>query len=371
MRKRTLFLSLAILIAAAGCATSPEVAKKPRRIFFPPPPTEPKLEYINTYQSQHDFPKTRAQRRLERIFGREEPRMFRRPIDIASDGRGKVYIADSEHVNVVVYDLVNYKIRMLADPGVFDSVVGVAVDGDGNVYVSDRKKKKVLVFDKEGKPLHSFGGEPLLEWPVGVAVDDKLGRVYVTDVKKHTVEAFDRKGKPLFSIGGERGVRSSRKGEFSFPVDVEAAPDGSIVVVDTMNARVQIFDSSGKFLRAFGKRGDAADAFGFIKGIGIDTEGHLYITDADSAMIKVYDMEGNVLLAIGGKYRVRAGEVAAGGFMLVSGIDVDRKNGIYVADQMNKLFQVFQYLDEEYLEKNPVPFGRPPEPDAAEGGEGK
>jgi hypothetical protein len=40
---------------------------------------------------------------------------------------------------------------------------------------------------------------------------------------------------------------------------------------------------------------------------------------------------------------------------MLAGISVDSNNGIFVADQMNRSIQVFQYLDEEYLKANPLP----------------
>ena len=357
--RRLFYLALAAAsIGAGGCAVAPEVAKQ--RVLYPPPPEIPRVEFLGAYQDQHSFPKADSQIMKEKILGKQPSQGLARPVDVASDGKGRVFVSDTAAATVYVYDLVNYKIRTLGE-GVFVKPVGLAVDADGTVYVADGFKNKVLVFDSNEKPLFSIAG---FGRPVGIAVDDRLGRIYVSDVKKHNIQVFDKKGGALFTIG-ERGFG---EGEFNFPLDVEVAPDGSVVVLDAMNARIQIFDQSGKFISKFGRRGSSPDSFGRVKGLGVDTEGHIYISDAGSKNIKIYDMEGTFLMVLGASLHLSGGvKLVPAGFSLPSGVDVDDKNGIFVADQLNKLFQHFQYLDEEYLKKNPLPGREGPE-GAGEGG---
>ena len=351
--KRSFLVSLSLAaLVLGGCVSTPKpVSTEKPRVFFPFPPEVPKVEFKGAYRSENDFPKKES-RFLDALLGENEGEMrFKRPTDIASNGEGMVYISDAENGKVYVYDLVNYNIHFLAEGKIFKKPLGLATDGDGHIYVVDKDVNKVLVFDRDEKPLNSIGGSDYFDWPVGVAVDDNLGRVYVTDTRRHSVSAFDKKGGFLFSFGKKGGA----DGEMNFPVDLEVAPDGSIVVVDMINSRVQIFDSSGKFVRAFGKRGDNVDAFSMLKGVGIDSESHIYLTDADTGQIKIYNMEGSPLLTFGGKFPSRGPAWNIAGFGIPSGIDVDKKNGIHIADQYNQMFQVFQYLDAEYLKNNPLP----------------
>ena len=352
-------LSATALWAMGGCAATPEVVKE--RIFFPFPPDKPKIEFIDAHQGENTFPKSAAKKRKEFFLGEDPYQLFGRPKDVASDGEGRLYVADQVEKNVWVVDLVNYKMTRLTEDPLFVDPVGLAVGGEGNVYVADARNKKVYVFDKEKRPLFSISGAAVatvadLDWvPVGLAVDDKLGRLYVTDRVYHKVHAFDKKGgEYLFSIGKGQGDVDEA---FNTPVDVAVAPDGRVVVIDTMNARVQVFDSDGKFLNKFGRRGSSPDSFGLIKGAGIDTEGHLYIADAEARMIKIYDLDGNYLMPLGGAvYEPGPGKpLIVGGFNSVVGMDVDKKNRIFVVDQMNKMVQIFQYLDEDYLKEHPLP----------------
>jgi hypothetical protein len=61
-------------------------------------------------------------------------------------------------------------------------------------------------------------------------------------------------------------------------------------------------------------------------------------------------MEGNLLLVVGGPYS----GLAPGGFNLPMDISIDKNDRIFVVDQLNLAIQVFQYLNEEYLKKNPI-----------------
>lgn len=359
LKKMTICLSLfAAFWALGGCAGAPEVAKQ--RVFFPFPPDSPRFEYIHSYQSEADFPKSAAQKRKEAIFGKDPVQGLGNPMDVVSDGEGKMYVSDTSAKNVWVYDLVNYRVKKLVDTPLFITPMGLALDGEGNLYVADSENKKVYVFDKDGTPLYNISKNNIpdigdADWmPIGVSVDNKLGRVYISERRRHLVDAFDKKGGYLFSIGKGLG---NVDGAFNVPIDVEVAPDGRIVVVDTMNARVQIFDSEGKFLKKFGRRGSGADSFGFLKGGAIDTEGHLYLTDSDARMIKIFDLDGNFLMTIGGAaYTSKPGKPRViGGFNLIAGISMDKKNRLYVVDQLNKMVQVFQYLDEAYLKEHPLP----------------
>ncbi len=66
---------------------------------------------------------------------------------------------------------------------------------------------------------------------------DLSGNVYVADRANHRIQKFDRNG-AFLTAWGEPGVKS---GQMSNPVDVAVAPDGTIYVADSGNARVEVF----------------------------------------------------------------------------------------------------------------------------------
>ena len=96
-----LFLSLFLLLA--GCASEQQIVQK-ERFFWPPLPDRPRIEWLGAYSSQLDFPTTSWRHFKESLFGADAPVGFTRPIDIRSDGAGRVYLTDPAIPALVLYD---------------------------------------------------------------------------------------------------------------------------------------------------------------------------------------------------------------------------------------------------------------------------
>ncbi|MDW8275139.1 MAG: 6-bladed beta-propeller, partial [Candidatus Nitrosocaldus sp.] len=67
----------------------------------------------------------------------------------------------------------------------------------------------------------------------------------------------------LFKFGRE----GSGDGEFMFPNGVAVDSNGNIIVADTFNNRIQVFDSNGNFLFKFGREGSGDGEFMFPTGV--------------------------------------------------------------------------------------------------------
>lgn len=343
---------LFFLVFLSGCA-SPEVK---RRYFWPRPPETPRIEFVASYWSEDDFSMTARKRLLDVTTGVERSPGFDKPWGIASNGEGKVYITDTNLGGVIVFDMNKQKVALLGGAervggGSFLAPVGITLDGNGNIYVSDPKRNRVQSFTKDEKPRKVIGDDKSLNWPVGMAVDDALGRLYVVNGRNHNIAVFDLEGKYLFSIG----QRGDGDGEFNFPTDLDVDSKGNIVVADSMNARVQILDKEGKFIRKFGQRGDRPEDFKIIKGIAVSREDNIYVVDSATERILVFNNEGEPLTSIGGTAAVaETMRLSPGGFLIPQDIDIDKNDTIYVVDSMNKRFQVFQIINEEWLKSHPI-----------------
>lgn len=345
--------ALIFILFLTGCAAPQQQAK--RRYFWPPPPEVPRVEFLNAYWGEDDFPKTGWQAFMESLVGAEHIRL-ERPWGVTSDGEGKIYVTDMNESVVKVFDTKKYTVSYLGgkeEGGIFQNPIGLALDAAGNVYVSDSKKNLVFVYGKDEKPLMTIGGPEILKWPVGLAINDKLGRLYVANVQMHNIAVFDLSGKHLFSFARAGG----RSGQLRYPNSVAIASDGSVVVADTMNARVQVFDSDGKFIRAMGNRGDGVTDLQIPKGIGVTKAGNIYVTDGRGNKIVVFSMNGDALTSIGGKFSyagIGKMKLLPGGFLQPSGLFIDKNDTIYVSDSFNGRLQIFQELNEEYLKEHPV-----------------
>jgi DNA-binding beta-propeller fold protein YncE len=154
----------------------------------------------------------------------------------------------------------------------------------------------------------------------------------VTDTPVHQVKVFNLQGQLLNSIGqfGE-GVA-----DLNYPTHL-AINDGELYVSDTLNARIQVYSTqSGKHLRQLGKRGLFVGDLVRPKGVAADSEHNIYIIESNHDHLLVYNRKGEFLMPIRGG--------GGGNFYLPSGVWVDFKNRVFVADTLNNRVAVFQFL---------------------------
>jgi DNA-binding beta-propeller fold protein YncE len=176
------------------------------------------------------------------------------------------------------------------------------------------------------------GGEGYFKRPTGIAVDSEAGRIYVTDTLRDQVFVLDMQGNILQTIG----KTGAGDGEFNLPTELRLSGQ-DLLVVDSMNFRVQAFDRTGKFQYAIGKIGDSTGALFRPKAVSVDSEGDFYIVDALWGVVQVFNRQGQLLYYFGAK------GTHAGEFQLPSGMFIGRDDKVLVVDSFNRRIQVFHY----------------------------
>jgi DNA-binding beta-propeller fold protein YncE len=316
------------LMFLASCGPPPR-PPEPTDLFWPLPPDLPKIQYVKSIYNEDDI--GRVYTLKEKLFGKDYLDSLTRPYGVHTR-RGIMLVSDISRRRVLLFDLVNKRLRVLGDDGAITTPASAATDLSGTIYVADTGGSKIAVYGPDGayRTAYIFKGSRL----VSVALNEALGRVYAVDREGHRVVAFGLDGRHHFEFGG----RGSADGKFNYPLDITVAANGDVYVLDAGNFRVQIFSAEGRFLSKFGSVGDRPGMFANPKGIAVDSEGHIYVTDAAFSNLQIFDREGNVLLFIG-QLGPRRGD-----FHLPGGVSIDENDRIYVADQMNGRVQVFQYL---------------------------
>lgn len=334
---------LVLLLTLVGCASKPGIP----RILWPAPPEEPRLEWKGVFYSELDFPKSGLfERSMQALTGKVGEYPFKSPFDIAADNKGRVYITDVHLHNVRVFDFNTRRVSLLFRQPKLKTPLGIDVDSQGNIYIADGAQAKVLVVTPEGRILQAIADVEQLKRPVFVVVNERLGRLYVSDTSKQQIVVFDLAGNFLFAFG-EPG---SSEGHFNAPQGLAIDAANNVFVADTLNARVQVFDQDGKFIRLFGERGDRPYQFDNPRDLAFDSEGNLHIVDARMGQLLSYTPEGRLLLATGGGGRTEQPL----GFSTPKGLFIDDNDRIYVADQLNKRFTLFQFLSAAALERDPI-----------------
>jgi DNA-binding beta-propeller fold protein YncE len=324
-----------------GCGSAPgEVfdSKGPVRVW-PAPPDEARIRYVGELRTSADLKPGRSfgEGVGEFLFGKDAVLGMLSPMGVCTDGKERVFVADSNAQVVHVFDLGTRVYARWAPPGRlpgFGQPVAVAFDPyGGRVLVSDSVGGVVETFDLAGVYKGPLGAG-VLKRPCGVAVDGRNGRVFVVDVVAHQVVVFDSAGAEIARVGG----RGSGLGEFNYPTNVALDAGGRMYVSDTLNFRVQEFDSELRPIRQIGRKGDMPGYFSQPKGISVDAEGHVFVVDANFEAVQVFDAEGQLLMTFG-----REGQ-GPGEFWLPAGICADAQGRVWVADTYNKRVEVFETI---------------------------
>jgi hypothetical protein len=88
---------------------------------------------------------------------------------------------------------------------------------------------------------------------------------------------------------------------------IAVAPDGTVVVADTENHRLQRFSATGQFVELLGSHGSGPDEFDRPLGVAIGVEGEIYVADSENHRVQVLDPTGGSM-AQWGKHGTRIGE---------------------------------------------------------------
>lgn len=193
----------------------------------------------------------------------------------------------TEPVNIPPDAGVPFESFVVAKLGSFRSPARIALAKDGILYVTDAKRGQVGIISADGKRIGTLTG---LRNPLGVAVyqqeTESAGtavstRVYVGDVADGTVKVFEG--------GKTTGMLGSGAGEFKKPNAIATTLAGLIHVVDSEAAEIRVYDTAGKFLRAYG-----ASSLKFPTDLIIDEKvGEVFVSDFEARKLFVYDLEGN------------------------------------------------------------------------------
>lgn len=332
-----------VVAVLAGCAGNAPVAEAPR-LVWPEPPEVARVEFVKSITSDEDLQKdtTNTQSILNFLQG-EVPAKNRivEPMGIAvSDDGDRVYISDKAQNAVFVYDFAKKTSLKIGEKKPLAMPIGLAIDAQENVYVAEQQRKGVGVYDREGNFLRMVTHESITR-PNGVAIDKERKKLYVVDTANsdsadHTVKTFDLEGKFLGTVGLGKG---NADGAMLFPTFITVAPNGHVLVSDTLNSRLQEFDVDGKFVRTLGKLGNAFGEFDKPKGVGYDTFGNIYAVDSGWSNVQIFNSKGQVLMFFGGRGTYP-------GLMQNPGVlTIDKKNRIYVGDLLNHRVNVYQLVN--------------------------
>ncbi|HSG76079.1 MAG TPA: NHL repeat-containing protein [Burkholderiales bacterium] len=146
-------------------------------------------------------------------------------------------------------------------------------------------------------------------------------RIYVTDMANSLVRVLDAESLRLLDTFG--------RGELSRPHDAEFDAQGRLLVADSGNDRVVIYDVAGAKPMLVGELTGLANP----EGVGVAPDGRVYVTNTGAGSVSVFR---------GGRLERTVGQPGsgAGQFSRPHDVEVDRDGKVYVVDSGNHRVQI-------------------------------
>lgn len=286
------------------------------------------------------------------------------PHAVAVDRQCNIYVADSEHFQILKLSMDGNLLAQWKMPGVrglgeSSSPRGVAVDAQGNVYASDYPHDRVYKFSPQGQVVMTLGDcpdgqsscDPRLPGrfisPTGVAVDG-MGNLFVAETAGTRLQKFSKDGRSLavWDLMG-KGI-----GDLLLPGGLSLDQGGYVYLAEAYNSLVLKFDpNSGAVVGRWGPAVPSSVPLHGPVGVGVDRDGNLYITDNDNWRVVKLAPTGSILEqwrnCLDGDPPCQfptAGD-APGQFMSAGGVAIDGQGTVYVADTGNKRVQRLMIVD--------------------------
>jgi sugar lactone lactonase YvrE len=116
-----------------------------------------------------------------------------------------------------------------------------------------------------------------------LVVDKKT--LYVVDAGNHRIQRFDvSEDQPrLIDIWGKEG---NQNGQFYYPYDLALASDGTVLVCEYGNQRLQRFDHAGKWIASWGGPGFEPGQLYQPWGLTIDSHDRVHILDSNNHRVQ-------------------------------------------------------------------------------------
>ncbi|XP_043466063.1 RING finger protein nhl-1-like isoform X2 [Leptopilina heterotoma] len=217
----------------------------------------------------------------------------------------QIFVTDKWRHCIFVFHRQNDYLRKLCskgrEKGQLQSPEGISIHPTEKLlYIADTGNDRIIILNFEGSYQGSIGsaknssaaintsGKTIsisvnhLNQPADVAVS--VAKIVVADSGNHKIKIFNHKGQLVHYIGGSGILR----GLFRTPEVVQLDNRSNILVGDSGNSRIQIFSRQGELLKMFGAKGSKSGQFGWISGLVIKPNLEIIIADNKNNNLQLF-----------------------------------------------------------------------------------
>ena len=305
------------------------------------------------------------------------------PGDVAVDGSGNLFIADSANnvvreVNAQTDDITTVAGNGIAgysgDGGLataaeLSSPSDVAVDHSGDLFIADLNNNVVREVNAQTGDITTIAGNGTagysgdgglasaaeLSGPDGLALDGS-GDLFIADSGNNVVREVDLNTGIVTTVVGNGTEGDSGDGglataaELSDPNSVALDPAGDLFIADTDNDVIrEVNAGTGDITTVAGNdnagdHGDGGNAAGAELsnpvGVAVDGSGHLFIADSGNDAIREVDLKSGIITTLAGTsgqagYSGDGGPATAAQLDIPDGVAIDSAGNLFISDYAN------------------------------------
>jgi len=338
---------MAALSVLAGCQHEVVVKEETSPVFFPPPPNQPKLQFLTSYSGQ-EVASVQKRSFLETYVLGDTSSVPQgaivQPYGLAIYD-GKIYVCDVGQNNIKVLDIANHSFEIFPSGRSLQNPVNIFIESDGTKYIADAQGGCVVVYDVNDKLLGFLGKQLRIKPTDLVVVKDKL---YLTDANNNQVLVLDKHSGELLKTFGKKMTNETEGAtdEFAMIAGLAVDSQNNVYVTDKLKGVVTKFAPDGVVVRTYSRPGSLPDCLVRGKGIKLDSEDRLWVVDAGPAMaVKVYRNNDGRFLMIFGLSGVGPGQMYMPASIVIDydNVDLFRKYAVEGAQLEFLVFVTNQY----------------------------
>jgi sugar lactone lactonase YvrE len=217
------------------------------------------------------------------------------------------------------------------ETGHFNNPLAIGISIENIVYVVDTGNHRIQLFDLKGHFIKSIGGfgfkDDQFDAPHDIWVKSLIN-IYVADYNNRRLQRYDRNMNFISSLKSNEGEDSDF--QFFETASCAVSSQNDLFVLDHDEFKIIKFKRDGNAERSFGRFDSGAGELNTPEQIDFWGSDKLLVSDSGEAALMIFDLFGNFI------QKIRFDE-----FKNPTGIGVDNNKNIYVADPAaGKLFYI-------------------------------
>lgn len=281
---------------------------------------------------------------------------FGEPFGAAFDKSGVLYVSDGEKNSVfrvmtdgrveLVTDKLNTPSAIAFDKGNFLIVADAGSHTIKRVNVTNGEVTIIAGTENQAGFADGETANALFNAPIGVAVAEN--KIFVADTYNDKIRVIEN-GRVATIAGTSKGFAdgAANQSKFDTPTGITVLADGSLAVADLGNRRIRRIEADGKVTTLAGNgEQDSVDGYfseaKFVAptALTVDKSGALYIADGNSIRALGRRFFPLVETISDTKRGFSDGDLKKSRFNRPSGLAIDEKGNLFVADSENQTIRV-------------------------------